>query len=294
MAMSDVINRISYESEHYPPLLREITDAPLELYIRGDATLLHHPQLLAVVGSRKSSTYGQQALHQVVAPVVRAGVSLVSGLAFGIDGLAHKLCLDHQIPTIAVLGGGPDDASLYPKHHISLAHHIVAAGGAVISEYPPGTSALPHHFLARNRIIAGLCPATLVIQAAYRSGSLTTARLALDANRDVMAVPGNVTDVLSVGTNRLIQQGAACLTNGEDLLRYFNLEGINNPALQHDLSSTQQQICTLVKSNALHIDELIIQTGLAASDLSIILTELELLGVITNTGGMKYALTGGG
>ena len=285
------INRISYESEHYPPLLREITDAPLELYIRGDATLLHQPKLLAVVGSRKSSAYGQQALRQVVGPVVRAGVSLVSGLAFGIDALAHKLCLNHNVPTIAVLGGGIDDASLYPRHHISLAHQIVAAGGAVISEYPPGTSALPHHFLARNRIIAGLCPATLVIQAASRSGSLTTARLALDANRDVMAVPGNVTDPLAQGVNRLTQAGAAPIITGDDLLNYFGIQPESAAIMPNNLSPQQALIITHIGSTPLHIDELITQTGLAANDLSIILTELELLGVITNTGGMKYMAT---
>lgn len=291
--MPEEINCISDESEQYPPLLREIADAPTELYIRGDAALLSRPLLLAVVGSRKASPYGLQALQKVVQPVVQAGIPLVSGLAFGIDSMAHKLCLNYNVPTIAVLGGGIDDASLYPRHHISLAHRIVAGGGAIISEYPPTTAALPHHFLARNRIIAGLCSATLVVQAAQRSGSLTTARLALDANRDVMAIPGNITDPLAQGVNRLIQQGATPIITGDDLINYFGIQPENTAIMPNNLSPQQILITTYIGETPLHIDELIAKSGLPASDVGIELTQLELQGIIINVGGMKYALSHG-
>ena len=285
--MSQEIRLITDESEQYPPLLREISDAPGGLYIRGNTELLSHEPLFAVVGSRKASTYGRQAMRHVVQPVVRAGVPIVSGLAFGIDSMAHKLCVDHNIPTIAVLGGGIDDESLYPRRHISLAHQIIESGGALVSEYAPGTAALPHHFLARNRIIAGLAHVTLVVQAAERSGSLTTARLALDANRDVMAVPGNITDPLSAGTNRLIQQGAEPVVSGDDLLAYFNIAPAEAETVL-DLSSKQRLVVQHLSATPHHIDDLVEKTGLDAATIAVELTQLELLGVTENVGGAKY------
>ena len=288
--MAEDIRHITDDSEYYPPLLREIAKAPDSLYVRGNVSVLAHERLFAVVGSRKASPGGRRALRHVVQPVVAAGVPLISGLAFGIDSLAHKLCLDHNTPTVAVLGGGVDDASMYPRRHISLAHQIIESGGAVISEYTPGTPALPHHFLARNRIIAGLAIATLVVQAADRSGSLSTARLALEANRDVMAIPGDVTDPLAIGTNRLIQQGAEPALSGADLLAYFQLApGAAVAAI--DLSPNQQLVAQHLSTTPHHIDELADKTGLSAAALATELTQLELKGVTENVGGAKYVRT---
>ena len=288
--MTEDIRHITDDSEQYPPLLREIANAPGQLYVRGNVSLLSDERLFAVVGSRKSSPAGRRALRHVVQPVVAAGAPIISGLAFGIDSLAHKLCLDHHTPTVAVLGGGVDDASMYPRRHIGLAHQIIADGGAVISEYDPGTPALPHHFLARNRIIAGLAVATLVVQAAERSGSLSTARLALDANRDVMAIPGDVTDPLAVGTNRLIQQGAEPALSGADLLAYFQLTPGQTTATI-DLSPRQQLVTQHLSTAPHHIDELAEKSGLTAAAVAVELTQLELKGVTENVGGAKYVRT---
>lgn len=282
------IHHITEDSELYPPLLREIAEPPAQLYVRGQVELLAHTPLCAVVGSRRASAYGRHVVRTVIQPVAAAGIPLVSGLAYGIDSAVHLACLEVNTPTIAVLGGGVDDQSLYPRRHISLAHQIIACGGTLVSEYPPGTPALPHHFIARNRIIAGLCQATIIVQAAERSGSLTTARLALDANRDVMAIPGAITDSLAVGTNRLIQQGASVVVSSNDLLAYFNIA----PAVQiHPtikLSPIQQTIVEQVSTSPLHIDELIVHTQLSAATISAEITQLELLGVLENVGGMRY------
>jgi DNA processing protein len=221
--LEDDIKIISEDSEYYPPLLREIHQPPKQLYVRGNLEVLQHPQLLAVVGSRHANYYGKQCIEKLLPPVIEAGVVIVSGLALGIDALSHQACVAAGKPTIAVLGSGIDDPSVYPKSHISLAHQIIDHGGAVISEYGPGTPSFRNHFPARNRIIAGLAHATLVVQAADRSGSLITARLTLEANRELVAVPGGITDPLAVGTNRLIHAGATPILQPQHLLDLFNI-----------------------------------------------------------------------
>ncbi len=295
--MNLVSNNIKYitdESELYPDLLREITKPPHELYVRGNINILHSNHLLAVVGTRKASAYGQQAVAKLLTPVVQNGIGLVSGLAYGIDSLAHNLAVINNQMTIAVLGSGIDDASIYPKSHIALVHRIIATGGAVISEYAPGTPAMPHHFPARNRIIAGLCQAVLIVQAAKRSGSLITARLALDFNRDVCVVPGPINDPLSAGTNKLLQQGAKPIIEAYDL---FDVLGIDVPETKNklvalDLSPKQKDVLKSLSYEPQHADELMRVTGLASSDLSVVLTELELLDLAHHVGGLKFVLTG--
>lgn len=288
--MSD-INHITDQSELFPPLLREAVDAPTELYIRGNVELLHHEPMLGVVGSRKSSPYGKQALLKLLDPVVKAGVPLVSGLAYGIDSLAHRLCVDHDTPTIAVLGSGIDDASIYPKSHISLAAAIVQHGGAVISEYPPETPAFKSHFPARNRIIAGLSQAVLIVQAATRSGSLITARQALESGREVAAVPGPITDERSAGTNRLIRDGATPAIESTDI---FELLGVTaptinaTPAALAELSVMERTVYDALTSQPLHIDTIIARTKQSAADVSLALTQMELTGIVQNSGGSKY------
>ena len=214
---------IGIEDSLYPSLLREISSPPKQLYIRGNVKILNNPHLLAVVGARKANHYGQQCIDKLLATPVNQGVAIVSGLAYGIDSMAHRLAVKLNRPTIAILGSGIDDATIYPKRHVSLAHEILANDGAIVSEYSPRTPALAHHFPARNRIIAGLCKTTMVIQAAKRSGSLITARLALESDRDVCAIPGAITDRLSDGPNQLIQQGATPILEPQDILDMLNL-----------------------------------------------------------------------
>lgn len=259
------------------------------LYLRGDPAVLSSPQLLAVVGSRRPNSYGRQCVSKILTPVVQVSLPLVSGLAYGIDSMAHRLCLEFGTPTIAVLGSGLDDGSIYPKIHAGLLHQIIDAGGSIISEYPAGTPPHLGQFPVRNRIIAGLCQATFVVQAAQRSGSLITARLALESGREVLAVPGAITDSLAAGVNFLIQQGATPVISAEDIL---NLYGLSSPDIaeinQAKLTRDQKTVAAALGSQPLHIDELVEQTKLPSTVLAVALTELELMEIALNTGGMRY------
>jgi len=288
--MPDEIRHLTDQSDHYPSLLREISQAPTDLYIRGNIKLLNQEPILAVVGSRYPNTYGKRCIAKLLKPIVQAGVPIISGLAYGIDSLAHKICLENDSPTIAVLGSGIDDASIYPRAHIGLAHDIIAQDGVVISEYPPGTPSFKGHFPARNRIVAGLAQAILIVQAHERSGSLITARLGLEGNRDVCAVPGPITDKLSAGTNRLIQQGAAPILASDDLFHALKIDPptvtTTDPA--HKLTADQKSIVAALTDEPVHIDQLAEKLNQPSSVISVTLIELELQNVVTNTGGNKY------
>lgn len=284
------IKTITEDSDAYPPLLREIAHPPHQLYIRGSIELLKHEPMLAVVGSRKASTYGKNCVDKLLTPVVAAGVPLVSGLAYGIDAAAHRLCVDYHKPTIAVLGSGVDDESIYPKINIKLVHAIINNGGAVISEYEPGTAPYLGHFPARNRIIAGLSAATLVVQAAARSGSLITVRFALESGRDVFAVPGALNDPLAAGTNQLIKDGAAPITEPNDILTLlgFDIEDSASSDRQLQLTPPQAKIYAAISADPVHVDDIAQATALAAPVLAAELLQLELAGVVVNVGGLKY------
>lgn len=213
-------NKINIKDKNYPPLLKEIPDPPQELYIWGKLKKSEkYP--LAVVGTRKVSNYGKQATLELVTELAKTGLTIISGLALGVDGISHQAVLDVNARTIAVLGSGFDH--LYPKEHIKLSNDIVKSGGAVIAEYPPDTKPTQKTFPARNRIIAGLALGVLVIEAPMRSGALITARHALEQNRDVFAVPGSIYNKNSAGTNNLIKMGAKPVTDQNDILESFNL-----------------------------------------------------------------------
>lgn len=219
--MSSDIGVLAYTDTAYPSLLREIHTPPQQLYYRGDITLLSKANMLAVIGSRKATAYGNEVISKLLPPCIISEITIVSGMAYGIDTLAHQACVELKAPTIAVLGTGVDDTSIYPRENLPLAHDILAHGGLIISEYKPGTPPHASHFPARNRIIAGITSATLVVQATLRSGSLITARLALESNREVIAVPGPITDPGSEGTNMLIRDGATPILNATDILSLF-------------------------------------------------------------------------
>src|SRR3989344_4935619 len=287
--MSDDISVIAYVDPEYPDLLREIHKPPQQLYIRGDKTILSSPYLLGVVGSRKATMYGRQACASLLPPCVRIGMYLVSGMAYGIDSFAHRICIDQNRPTIAVLGSGVDDASLYPRGNKTLAQEILAGGGLIISEYEPGTTPYLGHFPARNRIIAGITKATLIIQAAIRSGSLITSRLAMESNREVLAVPGPITDPACEGTNILIRDGATPVFTASDILSVFELSEATQSDLVHTaLREDLQIIVSALSATPLYIDDIAHETGVPITEVSAALVELEMIGVITNMGGMKY------
>lgn len=273
---------LCFNSSDYPQQLKEISHPPLLLYLQGDVTLLKEPQI-ALVGSRKCTPYGQQKAYQFAADLSRSGFTITSGLAMGVDGFAHQGALSQQGKTIAVLGTGLDN--IYPKRHTQLAKEI-AAQGLLISEFWPNAPAFPSNFPRRNRIISGLSLGTFVIEASLRSGSLITARYALEQNRDVYALPGSIDNPEASGCLHLIQQGAKLVVDVEDICNEYKqiltLHPIKNVTSAAQISATHP----LLKFIDFHITplELIMQrSGLDIISLQNQLIELEITGSITVT-----------
>ena len=286
--MDDVLT-IDMQDDRYPALLREIAQPPEQLYVRG---ALPEGPALAIVGTRKPTTYGKQITTRLAGELARAGLIIVSGLAYGIDALAHEAALEHGGRTIAVLGTGPDEDSLYPRKHIKLARRIIESGGAVISEYAPGTEGRKYHFPARNRIIAGMSLGTLVVEAKQKSGALITTRHATDENRDVFAVPGPITSPESVGPNRLIETGATPALSPQSILDVYG----QTAPLWQDRETAEEEgfrgaLLDVLGENALHIDAIAEAAGMPAHDVLAKLTQLELSGRVKNLGNSTYART---
>lgn len=218
------IKVITIKDNGYPPLLKEIANPPAVLYYQGEIINQADPEetTIAIVGARKATAYGLKVAEKLARELAERNITVVSGLAIGIDTAAHKAVVFKNKRTIAVLGSGLDKSSFYPKENLILQEQIIKSGGVTISEFPPETLPLPQHFPQRNRIIAGLGLATLVIEAAQTSGSLITARDALEQNREVLAVPGNISSPLSQGPNNLIKLGAKAVTEIEDILEAIN------------------------------------------------------------------------
>ncbi len=272
----------------YPPLLEHISDPPFCLFVRGTISDLSFP--LGVVGTRKATPYGKTITQRFVEPLAQAGMTIVSGLALGIDGLAHESTLKANGRTIAVLGGGVDRSTVHPSTHQKLAEKIIEHGGAVISEYPPGTMPFVYSFPKRNRIIAGMTLGTLVIEAGDKSGSLITAQCALDYNREVFAVPQNITSETSVGVNQLIKMGAKVVTNVQDILDTIEIKQKNTsvPKIISAQSPEEATLLLWISNTPIHIDEVVKNSGLESRIVSSTLTLMEMRGDIKNIGGMMY------
>jgi DNA processing protein len=269
----------------FPPLLRAIHDPPPGLFLRGDADvdLLARPAV-AVVGARACSAYGRQVGRSLGRELAAAGLVVVSGLARGVDAEAHRGALDGGGTTVAVLGCGIDRD--YPAANRDLARQIAAAG-LVVSEYAPGVEPAPWRFPARNRIVAGLCAATVVVEARERSGALITADFALEEGREVFAVPGEITSALSAGANALLRLGASPLTCPQDVLESYGLSVSEQP--EHAVSGTAAVVLERVRDGPAGADELGRTTGLGASSLAVALTELELAGAVVEEEGVFRA-----
>lgn len=276
-------NQLLLGDEAYPEWLRQIPDRPECLYYRGNIELLKEP-MLAVVGTRKPTAYGIWATNVLVSEVAKQFV-VVSGLAYGIDELAHQTTIAVGGKTVAVLGSGLDAKSIYPAKNRVLAERIVATGGLLLSEYPDGSEPLPFHFPLRNRIIAGLAQKLIVIEAGEKSGTLITAGLALDYNREVWAVPGPINSRLSKGTNYLISQGARPVLGVEDLRAEM---GLVQEELPLDLDENEAKVVDILKAGEVHIDELARMGGFDISELSGILTLLEMKQIVKNVGQGVY------
>lgn len=286
------IDIIPFTDNRFPTLLHEIQNPPALLYVRGNWRNWNETPCIAIVGSRDYSPYGKQVAEELSRELARAGVTLVSGLAFGIDSLAHEGALAAEMPTVAVLGGGVDDASIAPQSHLRLAQSILQSG-AIISEYAPGTQPGAGTFPARNRIIAGMTLGTLVIEAKEGSGSLITARLALDFNREVLAVPGSIFSPLSVGTNALLKQGAKVVTGIQDVLNEFSIEAHRmttdtSSPLHEQLSPDEQKVLHCLTRDGLHIDKVGEASKLETTRVASILTKMEMRGLVKNIGNMQY------
>jgi DNA processing protein len=289
------IGLLTPEDEIFPALLRELPDAPQSLYYQGTFDWKKDAPLIAIVGSRKFTAYGEQVAAKLSEELTRAGMVVVSGLAFGIDSVAHVAALDAHGETIAVLGSGI--SAIAPTSHIPLARKIMKQG-AVISEYPPTMGGGLWTFPQRNRIIAGMTWGTIVVEAAESSGSLITAQCALEYNREVFAVPGSIFSPYSVGTNALLKKGAKLVTGIQDILeelpeKYRILQPTKEAAVSTplELSSEAQNIFETLSHEPLHIDKIIKATTLQTSAVSSALALLEIQGLAKNVGGMHYIRT---
>jgi DNA processing protein len=265
-----------------PELLQQIHDPPRALFLRGaaDPEILARPAV-AIVGARACSPYGAQVARMLGRELAAAGVVVVSGLARGIDGEAHRGALDAGGLTIAVLGCGIDRD--YPAAHAELARRICERG-LVVSEYEPDVEPAPWRFPARNRIIAGLTSATVIVEARERSGALITADFALEDGREVFAVPGEITGALSTGTNRLLRQGATPLTTANDVLELFGLAASQRPRIL-EVGASAAAVLERLADGAARADELSRTTGLEPGPLAAALTELELAGLASEADG---------
>lgn len=280
------INFLTWNSPDYPPLLKEIAQPPPVLYYRG--SILPMDELaIAIVGTRNVTKYGKQITIDTATYLAGSGVTVVSGLARGVDGIAHRAALEAGGRTIAVLGSGVD--VIYPPEHRKLALDIIE-NGAVVSDYPPGTKPDGINFPPRNRIISGLSRGTVVVEAGERSGALITAKFALDQGRDIYAVPGSVLSQMSKGTNQLIADGAQPMTNPAQITDALNLQRQVKREAKESLSLTRDEelILRLLGNESLHIDEICNRTSMGIEKLTADLTMMELKGIIERDNGMEY------
>lgn len=277
--MSFSIIEIKQGNKEYPKLLAQIHDPPKQLYCRGNTKLLNS-FCLGVVGTRKLTAYGKEAAEHMVSGLAGNNITIVSGLAMGIDAVAHQAALDNDLPTIAVLGGTVDDDGIGPQVNFNLAQDILNNDGLLISEYKKRNEVMPANFAVRDRIISGLCKGVVIVEGAEQSGSLITAKSAADQNRDVFAVPGSIFSPVSKGTNSLIKNGAKLVTSAADILEEYS----KNPKLKleskNDISTkdpVQKKILAILDDKGeLTADEIIRESDLETSQVIASLSILEL------------------
>jgi DNA processing protein len=283
---------VTWQDADYPRLLREIADPPLALYVLGERAALTATQF-AIVGSRNPTPVGKENAFAFATALATAGLAITSGLALGIDGEAHRGALAAKGRTLAVTGTGLD--RVYPAAHRELAHAI-AEHGALVSEFPLGTPPRPENFPVRNRLIAGLSIGTLVVEAALQSGSLITARLATESGREVFAIPGSIHSPQARGCHALIRQGAKLVETAQDILeelgalaRFVAAGNDNDTAVPaENLDGAQARVLDSLGHDAASVDQLVERSGLTAPDVSSILLELELRGLVTPVTGGRY------
>lgn len=286
------IKAITLEDENYPQLLREIPHPPYIIYMKGNFASLNDQPMLAIVGSRKFTSYGKQAAYTFAHDLARAGITIVSGMALGIDAVAHLGALEAGGKTIAVLGSSLEDINIGPKTNFELSCRIMDSG-LLMSDYPPGVASIPTNFPARNRLMAGMALGTIVVEAAVDSGSLITANLALEFNREVFAVPGSVFSPVSLGTNNLIRSGAKIAASVKDILEELNIDRRTEIEKVKKIipgSPAEEIILKILSHEPLHIDKIIKLSKLETSAASSTLSLMEMKGMVKNMGGQNYIL----
>lgn len=288
------ISLLTFDDLDYPELLTQIPDAPMWLYFQGNRELFKSKYNVAVVGSRKSSATGRATLAKIISEYKNSNLCIVSGLALGIDATAHQAALDNNLPTIAVLGSGLKN--VYPSKNKELFKNIIENNGLVLSEYPIYAEPMAYHFPQRNRIVSGISSCTLVAEAALKSGALITARLCLEQNRELMCIPGAISNPATEGIYKLLKEGAGIVTCGDDLLNIMGwdlkktqpqktiLEGKDE-----NLSEEENKVLSILRQDSLTIDEIALKTGLQVDNLMIILTGLEIADYIIQTEGGNYS-----
>lgn len=283
------IQTLEIFSEKYPKLLKEISDPPPVIFYRGQ--LPSDQPAISIVGTRKCTPYGKLTTSVLSKKLASEGVVVVSGLALGIDGIAHDGALQEKGKTIAILGSGIDKNYIYPSLHQPLAERIVKNGGAILSEYPPNFKPTQYSFPARNRIIAGMSLGTVITEAPASSGALITAKFCLDYNREIFAFPHPITSPQGSGCNELIKKGAQLVSSAEEILDYLQIQYIKEPIKKDSPDNNiEKQIMDALKAGSLHVDEIIKTTGLPSSQINSSLIVMEMKKKVQNFGGMKYGL----
>ncbi len=282
------VNTLTLGSSDYPQQLSELSDAPQKIYTIGNVSLLSSPHILSVVGSRKVSAYGRQATTDLVEAVAAQGIVIVSGLALGVDSVAHQATLAVGGKTIAVMPCGLD--SIYPSSHRNLAMRILENNGLLISEYDLGTPPMKHHFIARNRIVSVLAHGLLITEASRMSGTIHTANFALEQGRTVMAVPGNITSPGSEGTNNLIRTGASPITSADDIYEALNIIPDGHQTEIFAASAEEAAILSLMQQGITDSTELLTASNLDSATFNQTLTMLEITHKIRPLGGGHWAI----
>ncbi len=281
---------IKIEDPEYPEVLKKIKDAPKILYYKGILPSSSE-KCIAIIGTRRCSPYGQQVALKISGELADAGLTVISGLAPGIDTFSHKAVIEKKKRTISVLGTGLDEKSIYPQANLDLSRKIVEYGGCLISELPDGTNGSKFSFPRRNRIISGLSSAVLVIEAKEKSGSLITADYAIKQNKKLFAVPGQIYSLNSSGPNKLIKNGARLVTGSADILNDLGVELIE--ATQDNIepeNNDEKLIMNALKDGSLQVDKIIEKTKLNASIVATTLALMEISDKIRNLGGNTYSL----
>lgn len=284
------IEKITIEDKEYPNALKEINKAPKVLYFKGKIEPIEN--CFAIVGTRMASDYGKEVTLQIGGKLAEAGLTIVSGLAPGIDTFAHQAAIEKGKRTIAVLGTGLDEKSIYPKSNLKLVKKILENGGCIISEYPPGTRGTKFTFPQRNRIISGLSLGILVVEAKEKSGALLTAEWAKKQGRKIFAVPGSIYSSNSRGPHFLIKNGAKLVEGVEDILKELNLPLKSLlPDFVEGENEQESLILNALKEGALDIEKIIEKTNLSAAKVASLLAILEIKGKVKNLGGNVYAIS---